>query len=74
MTRLLLFLCLLLPGCAMPTVIPTGNPITDIVVNVALEEAMRPVITGEAGNLLSSLSPEPKCRRVRDMVFCGDWR
>lgn len=75
MKRLLLLCCLLASsGCAIPTVIPTGNPITDMVVNVALEEAIRPVITGEASHLLANLIPQPECiRGRRGLVYCGRW-
>lgn len=76
MTRLILpvLLALALMGCAVPTVIPTGNPLTDMLVNTALMEAARPVIAGEAGPLLAKLAGEPECVRGRSgVLYCGRW-
>lgn len=74
MKRIFLLLALALPGCAVPAVIPTGNPVTDMLVNAALTEAVRPVITGEAAPLLAKLAGEPECVRGRSgVLYCGKW-
>lgn len=85
MKRLLLLACLLLPGCAatsVPTIIPTGNPITDLLVNTALVEVARPIIANEAQALLGgttslvALLPgaQSECRRGRSgVLYCGKW-
>lgn len=74
MIRLIFALCLFLSGCAVPVVIPTGNPVTDMLVNTALMEAARPVIAGEAAPLLAQLMGEPDCVRGKSgRLYCGQW-
>lgn len=47
--------CLLLAGCAqLPVVIPTGNPVTDVIVTVAVEEGTRYVASRLAPALLDT--------------------
>lgn len=73
--RAIILLACLLSGCAVPTAIPTGNPLTDMLVNVALEETARVIVTNQAGSLLARLSPEPQCQRGRSgVLYCGDWQ
>lgn len=81
-------LCLCLSGCAYPQsaiYIPTGNPITDVLVSALVQEAAtavaREVVSGQAPYLLAALpggmgpSNNYECRnvrKVRDMYFCED--
>ena len=70
-----LLLAMLLTGCAqLPPVIPTGNPLTDMLVNVVVEETARAVITDSMPDVLAMLTPEPKCvRGRRGLTYCGNW-
>lgn len=75
MMRLALLLALLTSGCAyLPPVIPTGNPLTDMLVNVAVEEAARAVVTDKLPDITALLTPRPECvRGRRGLTYCGNW-
>ena len=85
--RSLVLCALLLTGCAYPQTavyIPTGNPITDVLVLALVQEAAtavaREVVSGQAPCLLAALpgagsAENYECRnvrKVRDMYFCED--
>lgn len=67
-------------GCAnLPLAyIPTGNPVTDVLVTAMVQEVGGAIASEIIGGGISRsisrlLSPKEDCRRIHNMVFCGDW-
>lgn len=67
---------------------PTGNPVSDVLVNVMIEEGIAQVGSKFASDLIAEQKPnflafldggERKCRnpqrsrRDPSLVYCGDW-
>lgn len=61
----ILLLCLFLQGCAtLPVYIPTGNPITDVIVTAAVEEGVRYAVANQIAPAL--FGPVPRMTDYHD--------
>lgn len=77
--RISAFLPLFLAGCASayPVYVPTGNPVSDVAVNMAIQEGATALLKSNKRNLMSmsdGRSPY-ECRKitvVRGVRFCDD--
>lgn len=90
-TLVLLVMAFSLSGCGMmtsgglPTIIPTGNPITDVLVSAAVQEGAKvlaenvvPALMGDTGAAVAALMPRDaqpvtRSRRSPTLTYVGNW-
>lgn len=70
-------ICLLCGCAAAPTYIPTGNPVSDVVVNMAVQEGAMAILKSNRRNIMSMIDgrSQYECRKitvVRGVAFCDD--
>lgn len=64
-------------ACATSTYVPTGHPVSDVVVNLAIQEGALALLKGNQRNLKSMIDGHSpyECRKitvVRGVRFCVD--